>query len=168
LALAACIQRSNVVFDTPNNCRTCCLLMNLSMGLSSRCETGAPISLLQRASQGRCGSSICLDQFANFPNGTYPHPRVPWLWSELCCLDPSPPHTTPCTSLAGTLRLHDSSLIGNLPCCGNAEATCETCPPLTAVLSMYAADSIPVLHRAFPLSLHGAAGIVHVAYRVYG
>ena len=35
----------------------------------------------------------------------------PWLRSELCCLGPSSLTTTPCVSLAGTLRLHVFALI---------------------------------------------------------
>jgi hypothetical protein len=40
-----------------------------------------------------------------------PYPRGPWLRFELCCLDPSSLTTTPCASLADTLRLHVFALI---------------------------------------------------------
>ena len=47
-----------------------------------------------------------------------PTPGGPWLRFELCCLDPSTLTTTPCVSLAGTLRLPDYAYTQRLRCAG--------------------------------------------------
>jgi hypothetical protein len=46
--------------------------------------------------------------------------------------------------------------------CGSAEATRETFPTFTAVLSMHAADPTPVVHRALPLYSHGDSRLARI------
>jgi len=46
--------------------------------------------------------------------------------------------------------------------CGSAEATRETFPTFTAVLSMHAIDPTPVVHRALPLCSHDASRLSRI------
>ena len=95
--------------------------------------------------------------------GYPPNPRGPWLRFELCCLDPSPPNTTPCASPEGTSRFRFYTYTQHLRCAGAPRR--PTGPSLLslAVLSMHAVDSTPVVHRVFPLYSHGDSRLPRIS-----
>jgi hypothetical protein len=95
--------------------------------------------------------------------GFPPYPRGPWLRSELCCLDPSSPNSTPCASPAGSSRFRFYTYTQCLRCAGAPRRPAGPSLLSLAVLSLHAVDPTPAVHRVLPLYSHGDSRLPRIS-----